>query len=214
MTGGVRACWTGRAQGDLRPGATGDSTARRRAVVDLPWSWLAQVHGAGVVEVSGSAVEGAEGDALVTGGRGHALAIFTADCAPVALASPEGVMAAVHAGWGGLRAGVVQSAVSAMRRLGASRVEAALGPCIHPECYEFSPVDLAGLESRFGPTVVTRTSWDRPALDIPEAVRCALEQAGAELVFDSGTCTACSPQHWSHRARREPERQALVVWKP
>lgn len=216
LPGGVRVCWTGRREGDLGPRAVGDVQARRRAVLDLPWSWLTQVHGATVVSVDSEPVGGVEADALVAGSTAPArtaFAIFTADCAPVALASPEGAMGAVHAGWSGLLAGVVEEAVAALRRGGASRVTAALGPCIHPECYEFSDADLARMTGRLGSSVAGRTSTGRPALDIPAAVAAALERAGAELAFDAGVCTACSTRHWSHRAARDPQRQAMVVWR-
>jgi hypothetical protein len=141
------------------------------------------------------------------------LTVFTADCAPIALASPEGLFGAVHAGWRGLTTGVVGSAAQAMRALGASRIEAALGPCIHPECYEFSPADLDRAAVRFGSTVRGVTTTGRPALDLPEAVRVSLRAADVELVADEDICTACSPEHFSYRARGERQRMALVVWR-
>lgn len=189
--------------------------SRRHAVVDRPWTWLTQVHGAGVIVVDrpgGSA--GATGDGAVSAVPGVALAIVTADCAPVAFASPEGVIGVAHAGWRGLRAGVIEETVSAMRTLGARSVVAALGPCIHHECYEFGPSDLEGMVARFGPAVRAETSDGRPALDLPLAVGVALERSGAVLVGEVGTCTACSQDHWSWRARQDRERQATVVWQP
>ena len=188
---------------------------RRRKVVDRPWSWVRQVHGADVVVVSepgGGA--GSAGDALVTADPGAALAILTADCAPIALASPEGVIGAVHAGWRGLVAGVVDRAVEAMRGMGATTIAAALGPCIHAECYEFSPSDLEPLIARFGDEVSGRTSTGAPALDLPAAVVCALDEAGVCVDFVEDVCTSCSDEHYSHRARGELERQAVVVWLP
>jgi hypothetical protein len=213
------ARWTGRAEGDLGPAPEGDGAAaaeleeRRRALVDRPWSWVTQVHGADVLvardpDHSG----GAQGDALVSDHPDACLAVFTADCAPIALASPEGVIGAVHAGWRGLMAGVVGSAAGAMRALGASRIEAALGPCIHAECYEFSPADLDPVAANLGPAVRARTATGRPALDLPEAVRASLRAADIELVADEDVCTACSPAHFSYRARGERQRMALVVW--
>src|SRR5947209_16084022 len=88
--------------------------ARRRAVLDRPWSWVRQVHGSTVVTVDrpgGGA--GETGDALVTSSDGAALAILTADCAPIALGADIAAVAAVHAGWRGLRAGVVDAAADA-----------------------------------------------------------------------------------------------------
>jgi len=176
------------------------------------WSWLCQVHGATVrvVDAPGG-VQGAEGDALVTAVPGVALAVFTADCAPVALSSPEGIVGVVHAGWRGTEAGVVEAAVAAMRELGATHVEAVLGPCIRAECYEFGEHDLDRVAARFGAAVRGRTSAGRPSLDLPATVAAALVGVGAELVDDHGGCTACSRDWFSHRARGETQRQATVV---
>lgn len=210
--------FTGRAEGDLghRDGTvTADVEQRRRRILDRPWTWLRQVHGSevAVVDRPGDCA-GHEADAAVSGHPGAALAVFVADCAPVALASPEGVIGAVHAGWRGLAAGVIENAVRAMAGLGATRIEAALGPCIHAGCYEFSPHDLDEVAARLGDAVRGRTADGRAALDVPAAVRRALAGAGVSLRADHGGCTACSPDHFSHRARREPERQAMVVWIP
>ena len=122
--------------------------------------WLRQVHGSTVVVVpaedgpgpghldvpprSVTAVLDGEADALVSAASSTALAVLTADCASIALGSPEGVFGAVHAGWRGLVDGVVERAVKAMRDNGATEVVAALGPCIGPECYEFSPRTSTG----------------------------------------------------------------------
>lgn len=181
-----------------------------RAAPDPSWTCLRQVHGARVVTVDEpGACTGEEADAAVTTVPGAPLAVFTADCAPIALASPEGVAGAVHAGWRGLAAGVVEAAVAEMRRLGATTVEAALGPCIHAECYEFDDVARWFAAELHG---ITREG--RPALDLPAAVRAAVGRAGAELVHDEGVCTACSPDHFSFRARGDSGRQAMVVWIP
>jgi YfiH family protein len=209
--------FTGRSEGDMADQARvdGDVGERRRAVVDRPWTVLRQIHGAdvAVVEEPGGAA-GEVGDAAVSKAPGVALAILTADCAPVAFASPEGVIGVAHAGWRGLVAGVLEETVAAMRGLGASSVYAALGPCIHAECYAFGPADLEQATARFGATVRAETSEGQPALDIAEAVRVALHRSGAELQWDAGVCTSCSPGHWSWRAQRDAERQATVVWRP
>jgi YfiH family protein len=215
--------WTGRAEGDLGHGGVWvaaevvepEVAARRRAVLDRPWSWLHQVHGPRVIVVAepGDGA-GEDADAAVTTHPGAALCILTADCAPVALASAEGVIGAVHAGWRGLEADVVGATVRAMRELGATEVVAALGPCIHPGCYEFGPADLDAVAARLGDVVRGRTDAGQPALDLPAAVRAALAAAGASLVYDAAECTACSDRSFSHRARGDVERQAMLVWLP
>jgi YfiH family protein len=190
----------------MAPRATGDPA---------PWAWLRQVHGTAVHVVDAPrAVQGAAGDGLVTGQPATALAVFTADCAPVAFASPEGVIGIAHAGWRGLSAGILEATVAAMRRLGATEIDAALGPCIRPCCYEFGAEDLETLVARFGGAVRSETTTGRLACDLPAGVRAALAGAGAQLRTDIESCTSCSPGWFSHRARREVERQASVIVAP
>jgi YfiH family protein len=191
-----------------------DVEARRRVVKDAPWTWLRQVHGDTVVTVTepgGGA--GTKADALVTPDAGCVLAVLTADCAPVALISAEGVVAAVHAGWRGLHAGVLQRAVEEARSLGASELRAVLGPCIHAECYEFGGTDLDAVAARLGNGVRAHTANGRPALDVPAAVGAALDEAGVTDLDDVGVCTACSGEYFSWRARGELARQAMVLWR-
>lgn len=185
--------------------------------------WLAQVHGATVL-VAGlpGAVAGAgrtatvacsgPGDALAAAAPDLALAVLTADCPSIALGSAEGVFAAVHAGWRGLVAGVVDETVRAMRALGASDLVGALGPCIHAECYEFGEGDLAAVAAVFGDGVRGRTAGGRPALDLPAAVAAALAANDVREVSGRPACSACAGGYYSHRARRDRGRQALLVW--
>jgi YfiH family protein len=214
LPGGARVRSTGWAQGDM--GGSGPVVERRRrSVADVPWTVLRQVHGARVVVVehpggaNGEAADGAVG--YLTGA---AVAVLTADCAPVALASPEGVIAVAHAGWRGLRAGVVEATVHTMRRLGATRVEAVLGPCIHPCCYTFGEDELLDVEGRLRAPLRSTDRAGRLSLDLPAGVRAALHSAGAVLAGESGSCTACSDGFWSWRAQGTTRRQATVAWRP
>ena len=164
------------------------------------------------MEVDGPGDTGAEADALVTTRRALALIVRTADCAPIALAAAEGVVAVAHGGWRGLLAGVLDETAAAMRARGATRIEAALGPCIHPCCYEFGP-ELDDIAAVFGDGVRGRDSTGGPSLDLPATVRAAAARAGVELVYESDTCTACDVAgFWSHRASGDVERQGVLAW--
>lgn len=154
-----------------------------------------------------------EADALIATSAATGLAILVADCAPVALASPEGIFGAVHAGWKGVRAGVVEHAVAAMRELGASSVTGVRGPCIRSCCYEFSSEDLEEVAARYGPAVESRARSGAVALDLPAAVSAALAEAGAAERAGVDHCTACGVGYFSHRARRDEGRQALLIWR-
>ena len=213
LAGGTRIRCTGWGQGDLA--CSGPVVDRRRnAVVDLPWTVLRQVHGSRVVTVDGPGGGGGEAaDGAVAAGSGIAIAVLTADCAPVALASPEGVFAVAHTGWRGLRAGVIEATVQAMRRLGATKVEAVIGPCIHPCCYPFGSDDLFQLETRFGPQVASVDRHGLPALDLSAGVRSALHAVGADLSGEVAECTGCSEGFWSWRTQHVDRRQATVAWR-
>ena len=219
LPGGARARFTGRAEGDLGHAGVyvtevaSDVAARRSAVLALPWTWLRQVHGDAVVVVDRPGRQaGARADAAVTDRAGCALAVLTADCAPVALASPEGVIGAAHAGWSGLAAGILERTLDAMRALGATTVTAVLGPCIGAECYEFGAEDLERVANTLGPEVRSRTRDGRPALDLAAGVATVLGRQGVAL-DDRSVCTSCTPGYFSWRARGEQQRQALVVWR-
>lgn len=210
----ARHLTTTRADGDLA--VTGEEpglTARRRAVVDLPWTWLTQVHGADVVTVTEPGEHaGAPADAAVTAVPGAALAVTTADCVPVVLLA-DGAVGVAHAGWKGLLGGVVGNAVAAMAALGHPPVRAAIGPCIRPERYEFGAADLDAVAARWGDDVRGTTAAGTPALDVAAGVRRALAEAGVTDVADDGTCTAAgADRFWSYRARGEAGRIATVAW--
>jgi YfiH family protein len=185
-----------------------------RAVDPNEWISLHQVHGTAVYPAdSGGTTAGRpapRADAAVSAEPDAVLSVLTADCAPVALVGP-GVVAAVHAGWRGIAAGVLEAAVAEVRHRSPGPVRAVLGPCIHPECYEFSPADLAPIAGRLGPEVISTTTTGRPALDVPRAVRLALAGVGVTDVSDVEVCTACSPDHFSHRRDGRTGLQTMLV---
>ncbi|HVW31812.1 MAG TPA: polyphenol oxidase family protein [Acidimicrobiia bacterium] len=195
-----------------------------RAADPARWVSLHQVHGATVhpADLAGMAGGGAasrgcrdggsapRADAAVSAAPGAVLSVLTADCGPVALVAP-GVVAAVHAGWRGIAAGVLEAAVTEVRRRSKGPIRAVLGPCIHPECYEFSPADLEPLAARLGDEVRAETAAGRPALHVPRAIRLALAGAGVTDVTDVDVCTACSPDHFSHRRDGRTGLQTMLV---
>lgn len=215
--GAAEIRFTTTADGDFAPPSSFDDDGlahRRRIIADFPWTWLRQVHGADAVVVSEPAAhQGASVDAAIALVPNAPVAVVTADCAPVVLVDDHGTsVAVVHAGWRGLMAGVIATTTDEMRARGAQRIRAALGACIHAECYEFNGPDLNAMVERFGPEVRGLTSAGTPALDVPAAVRVALGEVGVALAHDEDACTSCTPGYWSHRARADKHRQATVAW--
>ena len=228
---GAWAAWSDASRGDLRPSGhgpgdgpglvtlAGDLVAAVGAAGPVPTvAWVSQVHGAEVVVTGpGAGRPGAcrhlgVGDAVVAVDASAAAAVLTADCGPVALASPEGLVAAVHAGWRGVLAGVVEAAADRLRSLGASRVAGVLGPCIHAGACAFGEDDLVRMVRRYGESVQGETVDGSSALDLPAAVAAAFQAGGIEEVGRVDRCTASSSAFFSHRARADTGRQALVVW--
>ncbi|MEZ5380908.1 MAG: polyphenol oxidase family protein [Microthrixaceae bacterium] len=217
--GTVRWWFSGRVDGDLSEEAA-PALSKAGERLGVPVYTVHQTHGAAVqvlgeddlvpggVEVSAVAADG-----LVTALDATALAVRTADCAPVLLWSPEGVIGAAHGGWGGLERGVVGAVADAMRAEGATSIEARLGPCIGPECYEFGQADLDRLAERFGSEVRAEDSGGRPALDLRAAVAAAAGEAGVALAGPVPSCTACGGGHYSYRARGDRARQASMIWR-
>jgi hypothetical protein len=113
---------------------------RARLAAQLPASpkWLQQVHGTTVLDASAlsDSVQVPEADALLARRAGEVCAVLTADCLPVLLCDKSAtVVAAVHAGWRGLQAGVLEQTIAAMACPG-DQIMAYLGPAIGPEAFK------------------------------------------------------------------------------
>jgi YfiH family protein len=201
------------------PAAVAENRRRLGAALGGPafdpdsWTCLHQVHGVGVAASGPTGGVLPEADAAVTTDPEATLAILTADCGPVALVAP-GATAAVHAGWRGVAAGVLEATVARLADLSPVSPEAFVGPCVRPCCYEFKATDLEPIVARFGPSVVGTTRTGTLALDVPAAIRAALARAGITDVSDSGVCTSCSPDHFSHRRDGRTGLQLMLVSGP
>lgn len=198
-----------------------ENRRRLRAWLDLPDepAWLRQVHGTAVVRLHANpfaqAAEGAQADASVTSDPGIVLAILTADCLPVVFAAVDGSeIAAAHAGWRGLAAGVLEATVAAMATP-PSRLRAWLGPAAGPKHYEIGAevraafiARDAGADEAFRPT--------RPGhwhVDLYALARRRLEAAGVHDIHGGGLCTIDDPaRFYSHRRDGRSGRMVTLAW--
>ena len=210
----VHAAFSRRPDGDFARHPDGGSSPLGIGPAGV-YTWLRQPHGAAVVIVNAPGEHcGAPADAAVTARTDAPLTIRTADCAPIAIYSSNGVLGAVHAGWHGVVAGVVGECANAMRLLGARDLRAIIGPCIHAECYEFGHDDLARVVAVVGDGAAGVTRDGATAMDLPAAVAAALQLANVEVSERIEECTACRSQdYFSHRARAERERHVMVLWR-
>lgn len=174
---------------------------------------LRQIHSAAVVNAGGLSDRAQEGDALITDEIDRTIGIRTADCVPILmLDSKSYAVAAVHAGWRGTAAEIVQHAVQELGNTfetDPAFVYAAIGPCIRACCYEVGPE----VASQFHPLF---PEWEAFAgkrkLDLAEANRRQLQAAGvhADRIYDCGRCTACESDLF-YSYRRDPQDPARMV---
>lgn len=155
-----------------------------------------QIHSAKASVVTTAWKPGAapEADAVVTNVRGLAIAVLTADCAPILLADPEArVIAAVHAGWKGAKGGIVESAIEAMESLGArpERISAAIGPAISQAAYEVSTEFKAAFlaDDEASGRHFSYFGSGRPHFDLPGYVRGRLLNKSIANIENIGACT-------------------------
>ncbi|MFK7885602.1 MAG: peptidoglycan editing factor PgeF [Gammaproteobacteria bacterium] len=191
--------------------------ARLRTALALPAEpcWLEQVHG---TDVAAGAVLGQRpvADAAVTDQSDVVLAILTADCLPVVLASDDGqVLGAAHAGWRSLVGGVLENTVAAMARP-AEKIRAWLGPAIGPAAFEvgqdvfdaFTAHDAAAQE-HFVPTRPGHWHADLPGLARRRLARCGVGQIGG-----GRWCTLTDAQRFfSYRRDGQCGRMATLIWR-
>jgi YfiH family protein len=198
------------------PGRVAANRAALRSALPAEPLWLSQVHGTRVVNADGADVPpNSEADAAVARKAGVVLAIQTADCLPVLLCDRAGsVVAAAHAGWRGLSAGVIENAVGAMG-VPPGDVIAWLGPAIGPRAYEvgadvveaFTAGD-AGAATSFAPKANGKFLADLYAL-----ARRRLARLGVASVSGGDACThAEADRFFSFRRDGRTGRMASLVW--
>jgi polyphenol oxidase len=201
------------------PAAVAENRRRLRRAAGLPAepSWLSQVHGARVVELGapGGAEIPPEADAALTRQSGRICAILTADCLPVLLAADSGAaVAAAHAGWRGLAAGVIEATVHALA-LAPESLVAWLGPAIGPRHFEVGGEvrDLLLAEDPEASAWFAPNARGRFLADLPALARHRLARLGVRRIYGGGECTfSRGDRYFSHRRDGTTGRQATLIW--
>ena len=207
----VRAIVTTRALGDMK---TQEARARLRAHLPADPLWVKQVHGTVVVHADAKA-NGVPADGVFSKEKNTVCLVSLADCMPVFLAGERGEgVAAAHAGWRGLAAGVIESAVDALGVPG-ERLLAWLGPAIGPRVYEVGDEVRAAFIERdaraAGAFVPTRPGhW---LLDLYAVARQRLQARGVRRVSGGEFCTySQQDKFFSFRKNGATERMAAAIW--
>ena len=182
--------------------------------------WLTQIHGTGVIEARQGGLY-PEADAQWSRSPGAACAVLTADCLPVLLCSASGdVVAAAHAGWRGLLAGVLESTVGAMDT-NPTEVLAWLGPAIGPAAFEVGPevreAFLAAANPSEAPAIAAcfAPNPERPDhcfADLYALARIRLGALGVTRIFGGGLCTYSDAERfYSYRRDGQTGRMASLI---
>lgn len=137
-------------------------------------------------------------DAVISSSPGLIIGVNTADCIPIILWDEEiGIIAAIHAGWRGAIAGIVEKSVGKMLGLGAKAISAYIGVGICSDCFEVGEE----VAERFSARFVVRRSGEKPHVDLPAYVAHALRSAGVANIIQSTDCTRhMSDRYFSARA--------------
>lgn len=226
----IRFGWTEKSFGS---GERGAASAKPRAVftrrmadgLGVPehrFVWMDQVHSGRIREIknppTGQILSATDG--CVTTSTHLALCVRSADCLPLLLYDPRGhAVAAIHAGWRGLLAGIVDGGVAAICRAARCRmreVRAVFGPAIQTSCYEVGE-DIRDLfVKKYGPWAgeffKQEGKWKMSLMDL--AVN-RLKRAGVPIrhIQVCRLCTACHPsRYYSFRSRGESGRFVSYIF--
>jgi YfiH family protein len=225
---GVKACVTTRAGGvslapfdSLNLGDHVDDSPEavvenRRCLTDhfaIQPAWLKQVHGIAVAHADPSLT--ATADASWTATLGIACTAMTADCLPALFCDRAGTrVAAAHAGWRGLAAGVLEATLDSLA-VPPEQVLVWLGPAIGPQAFEVGPEvreifveQLPEAAKAFVPSA----NAGKFMADIYELARLRLAARGVTAVYGGGFCTVTDPRFFSYRRSPRTGRFASLVW--
>ncbi|AZD04552.1 peptidoglycan editing factor PgeF [Pseudomonas chlororaphis] len=225
---GVKACVTTRAGGvslapfdslnlgdhvDDNPEAVAENRRRLTDRFSIKPAWLKQVHGIDVVEADPSVV--ATADASWTATPGIACSAMTADCLPALFCDRAGTrVAAAHAGWRGLAAGVLEATLDSLK-VAPEDVLVWLGPAIGPQAFEVGPEVRDAFVRHLPQTEQAFVASHNPGklmADIYMLARLRLAACGVTAVYGGGFCTVSDPRFYSYRRSPRTGRFASLIW--
>jgi len=175
--------------------------------------WLDQIHSNRAVKAV-KTVSIQQADASYTDEAGVVCAVMTADCLPLLACSTDGTqVAAIHAGWRGLLAGVIGNTVAAMQQW---NLLVWLGPAIGPDCFEVgAEVRDAFLDksSAFN-SAFKKQNNDKWLADIYQMARIELSGLGIDKVYGGTYCTVTEHERfYSYRRDTQTGRMATLIWR-
>ncbi|MGI2171100.1 peptidoglycan editing factor PgeF [Shewanella sp. MF05960] len=185
--------------------------------------WLDQVHGVDVVNmphrarneslIDSTSLSPIKADASYSNKVGDVCVVMTADCLPVLLCNKQGTeVAAVHAGWRGLFAGVIEQTVALFNSPRAELI-AYLGPAIGPDAFEVgAEVRDAFMQKHPQASQYFMLHHNKYLADLAGLATLRLSQMGVSQVFNANVCTFNDPNYFSYRRDQQTGRMASFIW--
>ncbi|MCU6664332.1 MAG: purine nucleoside phosphorylase YfiH [Silvania sp.] len=176
--------------------------------------WLEQVHGSDVLKLTGEPYASKRADASYSNTPGTVCAVMTADCLPVLFCNTAGTeVAAAHAGWRGLCAGVLEETVACFAD-SADNIVAWLGPAIGPQAFEVGPeVRAAFMEKDPQAERAFHPAGDKFMADIYLLARQRLMNVGVNQIYGGDRCTFTETgDFFSYRRDKTTGRMASFIW--
>jgi YfiH family protein len=205
------------------PADVAHNRARLRDAIGARPVFLQQVHGTRLLALDAQTPDGTAADACTATAAGIACTIMVADCLPVLFTDGRGRrVAAAHAGWRGLAAGVLEETVGAFAtEAGPDELMAWLGPCIGPEAFEVGDEVRAAFASAAPQALQCFKPAAAPGkwlADLAGLARQRLQAAGlTQLYGNDGSARWCTVNNpllfFSHRRDRVSGRFAACIWR-
>ncbi len=192
-----------------------ENRQRIKTMLTLPAEpvWLEQTHSSLVIN-AGQATTLQQADASVSNQAGVVCAVMTADCLPLLICSTDGKkIAAIHAGWRGLLAGIISNTVAA---LSTTDVLVWLGPAIGTDCFEVGAEVREAFMAKSAAFAAgfTQTSETKYLANIYQLARIELAARGVEAVYGGDFCTVTEQERfYSYRRESQTGRMATLIWR-
>jgi len=176
--------------------------------------WLEQVHGVCVLDTDNYSSN--QADAAFSTHIKQVCVVMTADCLPVLICNRQGTkVAAAHAGWRGLQAGIIERTIDALQEDPASCL-LWLGPAIGAQAFEVGDEVREAFVNEM-PTTAEAFVANRPGhwlADIYQLARIRLQKKGVNEIYGGGLCTYTdSSRFYSYRRDNHSGRMASLIWR-
>lgn len=176
--------------------------------------WLQQIHGTALLDLD-QQVADSEADGSFATVTNKVCTVMTADCLPILMCSSAGdKVAALHAGWRGLAAGIIGKGVAAMA-VESAQLLVWLGPAIGPQNFE---VGAEVYQAFVGQTPGTGTAFESTReghwrANLYQLARLQLSELGVQQVYGGEFCTfEDTDQFYSYRRDGVTGRMATLIW--